>query len=372
MSSTDDHVYMTRSLALAERGLYTTDPNPRVGCVLVRDGRIVGEGWHRRAGEPHAEVLALREAGQRARGATAYVTLEPCCHHGRTPPCSDTLIHAGVARVVAALEDPNPRVAGKGLQQLAQAGIEVACGVLAAQAEALNPGFCMRMRRGRPLVRCKLAMSLDGRTAMADGASRWITGEAARRDVQRLRARSSAVLTGIGTVLADDPALTVRAEQWPAGAAPDLRQPLRVVLDTHLRLPEAARVLQGPGRALIVTAVERAEARERLARAGAEIASVPGDEGAVDLAAVMFLLAQREVNEVLLEAGARLSGAMLRADLIDELVIYMAPHLMGGGARGLFHLPGLERMDQRIGLEIMDVRAVGEDWRITARVKKKE
>ncbi|MDE2090099.1 MAG: bifunctional diaminohydroxyphosphoribosylaminopyrimidine deaminase/5-amino-6-(5-phosphoribosylamino)uracil reductase RibD, partial [Gammaproteobacteria bacterium] len=367
MSSTDDYVYMTRALALAERGLYTTDPNPRVGCVLVRGGRIVGEGWHRRAGEPHAEVLALRQAGEHARGATAYVTLEPCCHHGRTPPCSDALIHAGVARVVAAMEDPNSRVAGKGLQQLAQAGIEVACGLLAAQAEALNPGFYMRMRHGRPFVRGKLAMSLDGRTAMADGASRWITGEAARRDVQRLRARSSAVLTGIGTVLADDPALSVRLEQ-SAGAAPDLRQPLRVVLDTHLRLPETARVLQGPGRALIVTAVERAAARERLARAGAEIASAPVNEGAVDLAAVMSLLARREVNEVLLEAGARLSGAMLRAGLIDELVIYMAPHLMGDRARGLFHLPGLERMDQRIGLEIVDVRAVGEDWRITARV----
>lgn len=375
MSSTDDHVYMARALALAERGLYTTDPNPRVGCVLVHGEKIVGEGWHRRAGEPHAEVLALRQAGERARGATAYVTLEPCCHHGRTPPCSDALIHAGVTRVVAAMEDPNPRVAGKGLQQLAQAGIEVERGPLTAQAEALNPGFCMRMHRGRPFVRCKLAMSLDGRTAMADGASRWITGAAARRDVQRLRARSSAVMTGIGTVLADDPALTVRLDEFASNIAQDgrsLRQPLRVVLDAQLRLAEAARVLQPPGHALIVTAVERSEAWERLSRVGAEVVPVPGAEGGLDLAEVMSLLAQREVNELLLEAGATLSGAMLRAGLIDELVIYMAPHLMGDQARGLFHLPGLERMDQRVGLEIMDIRAVGEDWRITARVKKKE
>ena len=364
----DDHCHMARALELAARGLYTTDPNPRVGCVLVRDGVVVGEGWHMRAGEPHAEIHALNAAGARARGATAYVTLEPCCHHGRTPPCSDALIRAGVARVVAAMVDPNPRVAGQGLAQLNAAGIATDSGVLAAQAEALNPGFVMRMRHGRPFVRAKLAMSLDGRTALASGESQWITGEPARADVQRLRARSSAIVTGIGTVLADDPSLNVRLAGEPGQ---DPRQPLRVVLDPHLAMSPGARMLGLPGRTVICTVVNDAAQREQLERAGAQVVRLPGREGALDLPALMDWLAGEQINEVLLETGSTLSGAMLHAGLIDELVLYMAPHLLGDTARGLFRLPGLERMEQRIVLNIDDIRAVGKDWRITCRVTQK-
>ncbi len=360
-----DHKYMSRALQLAERGLYTTDPNPRVGCVLVKDGAVVGEGWHVRAGAAHAEINALAQAGERARGATAYVTLEPCCHHGRTPPCSEALIAAGVTRVVAAMVDPNPRVAGQGLAQLQAAGIAVESGILAAQAEALNPGFVMRMRKGRPFVRAKLAMSLDGRTAMASGESKWITGDAARADVQRLRARSSAIITGIGSVLADDPSMNVRLEG--EGAEP-ARQPLRVVLDPHLSLPPTARLLGLPGRTLVYTAVDDAALREQLMHAGAEVVRIPNQGDALDLHVMLEMLAAEQVNEALLETGATLSGAMLRAGLIDELVIYMAPHLMGDGARGLFHLPGLNGMQDRVELEIADIRAVGKDWRISCKV----
>lgn len=355
-----DREYMARALKLAARGRYTTDPNPNVGCVLVRDGEIVGEGWHEYAGGPHAEIHALRAAGERARGATAYVTLEPCAHQGRTPPCSQALIEAGVSRVVAAMTDPNPRVSGQGMAQLAAAGIDTGTGLLAAEAEALNPGFFKRMREGRPRVRCKLAMSLDGRTAMASGESKWITGSPARQDVQRLRAGSSAIMTGVGTVLADDPSLTVRLEGVE-------RQPLRVVLDPRLSTPTTARLLKLPGRTLIVTASDDLETQEALQVAGAEVLVLPRREDVIDLHALMGLLGEMEVNEVLLETGATLSGAMLEAGLIDELIIYVAPHLMGDGARGLFHLPGLQRMEQRIALEISDVRAVGRDWRITAR-----
>lgn len=354
---------MSSALQLAERGLYTTDPNPRVGCVLVKDGVVVGEGWHVRAGEAHAEINALAQAGAQARGATAYVTLEPCCHQGRTPPCSDALISAGVTRVVAALIDPNPRVAGQGLAQLQSAGISVENGILAAQAEALNPGFVMRMRKGRPFVRAKLAMSLDGRTAMATGESKWITSEAARADVQRLRARSSAIISGIGTVLMDDPSLTVRMD----GVA-NVRQPLRVVLDPYLSMSPDARLLSLPGRTLVCTAVDDAALREQLVRAGAEVVRIASQGDALDLRAMLEMLAIEQVNEVLLETGATLSGAMLRAGLIDELVIYMAPHLMGDSARGLFHLPGLTEMNDRVALDISDIRAVGKDWRITCKV----
>ncbi|WJW76218.1 bifunctional diaminohydroxyphosphoribosylaminopyrimidine deaminase/5-amino-6-(5-phosphoribosylamino)uracil reductase RibD [Thiohalobacter sp. IOR34] len=361
MGSSDDYRYMARALRLARLGLYTTDPNPRVGCVIVRDGAVVGEGWHERAGGPHAEIHALRAAGEAARGATAYVTLEPCCHHGRTPPCSEALIEAGVARVVAAMEDPNPRVAGEGLAQLRAAGIEAEAGVLAAEAEALNPGFVSRMRRGRPFVRCKLAMSLDGRTAMASGESQWITGDAARADVHRLRARSSAILTGIGTVLADDPSLNARLEEGVG-----VKQPLRVVLDAHLAMPPTARMLSLPGETLVLTRAREPAFREALEAAGAEVMRLPGSADALDLNAVMDCLAEREVNELLVETGAVLAGTLLRAGLIDELVVYLAPHIMGDAARGLFHLPGLEAMQDRIGLEIRDVRAVGRDWRITA------
>ena len=365
--SAEDRSYMARALRLAERGLYTAAPNPRVGCVLVAAGEVVGEAWHERAGEPHAEVLALRQARERARGATAYVTLEPCCHHGRTPPCTTALIAAGVARVVVAMKDPNPRVAGGGLQALERAGIATACGLLAAPAEALNAGFVLRMGQGRPLVRCKLAMSLDGRTAMASGESQWITGDAARADVHRWRARSGAVICGLGTVLADDPSLTVRLAEVEAPRG-GWRQPLRVVLDPRLSIQENARMLRLPGRTLVATAAEDREQAQRLAAAGAAVLRFPEGLDAVDLPALLrYLAAEEHINEVLVETGATLSGAFLRSGLVDELLLYVAPHLMGDGARGLFHLPGLERMDQRIGLEITDVRAVGSDWRITAK-----
>ncbi len=369
-----DYFHMARALQLAARGLYTTDPNPRVGCVIVdRDGEIAGQGWHAYAGGPHAEVDALRQAGERARGATAYVTLEPCSHHGRTPPCSQALIDAGLARVVAAMVDPNPLVSGKGLDQLLAAGIHIECGIMAGQAEDLNRGFVTRMRRGRPYVRCKIGTSLDGRTALADGASRWVTSDAARRDVQDLRARSSAVLTGIGTVLLDDPALTVRDPEIVATAgraAAGVRQPLRVVVDSRLRIPRNARMLSQPGMTLIATTEGAADGRATLGDTVGEAVDLevlPSVGGRVDLAALLERLAVRNINEVLVEAGAELNGALLSAGLIDELIIYIAPKLMGDMARGMFRLPGLERMDQCIPLQFTDIRHVGKDLRVTCR-----
>jgi diaminohydroxyphosphoribosylaminopyrimidine deaminase/5-amino-6-(5-phosphoribosylamino)uracil reductase len=352
---------MARALELARQGLYTTHPNPRVGCVITRDGKVVAEGWHARAGEAHAEIAALDLAGDLARGATAYVTLEPCCHHGRTPPCSDALIAAGVSRVVAAMQDPNPRVAGGGLAALRTAGIETLCGVRADEAQALNRGFISRMRRGRPWVRVKLAMSLDGRIAAANGESRWITGEAAREDVHRLRAEAGAVLTGIGTVLADDPSLTVRLPgEW--------RQPLRIVLDTQLRMQELAKMLALPGRTLILTAEpEGSISWKALKRAGAELRHLPAVGGHLPLVEVMALLGREQVNEVLVEAGPTLAGALLQAGLMDELIVYMAPCLLGDGARGMLRLPGLSTLTQRMPLHIEDIRALGQDWRIMAR-----
>ncbi len=360
--SAADARHMARALQLAAQGLYTTDPNPRVGCVVVKDGAVVGEGWHVRPGEPHAEVLAVAQAGEKARGADVYLTLEPCDHFGRTPPCTDTLLRAGVRRVIAAMRDPNPRVDGKGFARLAAAGVECRSGLLEAQARALNPGFVSRMQRGRPFVRVKLGASLDGRTAVASGASRWITGEAARADVQRLRARSSAILTGVDTILADDPALTVR--DFDIG-----RQPLRVVLDSQLRTPPTAQILRVPGTTLIATA--SSDGAAALAVAGAEIVRVPDDEGRVDLAALMRILAAREVNEVLVEAGPRLAGALLARRLVDEIVLYFAPMLLGDTGRGMFHLPDIRALADRIALEIVDARAVGEDWRVVARISEK-
>lgn len=356
----NDTAYMARALRLARRGLCTTHPNPRVGCVLVRDGRIVGEGWHRRAGEPHAEAYALEMAGALARGATAYINLEPCCHHGRTPPCTGALLAAGVRRVVVAMTDPDPRVAGRGIAELREAGVEVDCGLLEADARALNAGFVMRTERRRPWIRGKLAMSLDGRTALASGASQWLTDTPARRDVQQLRASSSAVLTGIGTVLADDPALNVRL--------PDTeRQPLRVILDPDLDTPPGARTLTLPGAVLILTGCSDAERRRVLERTGAEVVHLPVAPGGLDLAAVMDELARREINEVHTECGPTLTGALLCAGLLDELVLYMAPLLLGHNARGLLQLPELTDMTQRTPMRIIDLRAVGRDWRITAR-----
>ena len=353
---------MAQALRLAECGLNTASPNPRVGCVLVRDGKIVGEGWHERAGEPHAEVNALHAAGDVACGATAYVTLEPCSHHGRTPPCADALIEAKVARVVVAVQDPNPQVAGQGIAKLCAAGIEVECGLMEAAARELNIGFFARMTRGMPWVRSKIAMSLDGRTALANGESKWITGAAARQDVQHWRARSCAVLTGIGTVLADDPQLNVRGIETS-------RQPLRVVVDNDLRLPPKARLLQQRG-VLVYTATQDAEKIDALEKTGAVVMVLPDANGQVNIAVVLRDLAAQGCNEVLVEAGSKLNGALLEAGLVDELVLYFAPQLLGDMARGAAQLGELTRLDQRIELEWTDVRHVGKDLRIVARVKK--
>ncbi|HEX5515923.1 MAG TPA: bifunctional diaminohydroxyphosphoribosylaminopyrimidine deaminase/5-amino-6-(5-phosphoribosylamino)uracil reductase RibD [Gammaproteobacteria bacterium] len=362
--SADDHRFMARALQLAERGLWTTRPNPRVGCVIVRDGAVVGEGAHLRAGEGHAEVLALAAAGAAAQGATAYVTLEPCSHHGRTPPCAEALVAAGVTRVVAAMQDPNPRVAGQGLARLQAAGIATATGLLAAEAEALNKGFVRRMRDGRPYVRCKLAASLDGRTALASGESKWITSAAARRDVHRLRAGSDAIITGSGTVRADDPALTVRdvalPELWPG-------QPLRVVLDSNLTTPPDAAIVRGEGKTLILHAAEAPARAAALLQAGARVERIPAAAAGLDLQAVLARLAALEINEVLVEAGPTLAGGFVQAGLVDELVVYLAPHLMGHEGSPLLQLAGIATMDARLPLRIMDVRMVGEDLRVCAR-----
>ncbi len=390
MLDANDSQWMARALQLAERGLYTTSPNPRVGCVLVKEGTMVGEGWHVRAGEPHAEIHALRASGEAAHGATAYVTLEPCSHYGRTPPCADALIAAGVARVVVAVQDANPLVAGQGIAKLRAANIEVECGLMEAAARELNIGFISRMTRGLPWVRSKIAASLDGRTALANGSSKWITGEAARRDVQHWRARSCAVLTGIGTVLADDPQLNVRGMEavaltrWGealrcgkgdraadcASAISDeldaaaVRQPLRVVLDRKLRISPDAKILQG-GKVLIYTASTDTNKYAALQARGAEVVTMVQ----YDLAVVMRDLAQRGINEVLVEAGRTLNGALFKAGLVDELVLYLAPQMLGDAARGMADLGALTQLQQRVELAWQDVRQVGNDLRITARVK---
>lgn len=364
MFTAQDSVWMAQALRLAEQGLYGTSPNPRVGCVLVAGERVVGSGWHRRAGEPHAEVHALREAGDAARGSTVYVTLEPCSHHGRTPPCAEALIEAGVARVVVAVQDPNPQVAGEGIAKLRAAGIAADCGLMEAEARELNAGFFARMTRGTPWLRSKIAMSLDGRTALANGASQWITGEAARRDVQHWRARSCAVLTGIDTVLADDPQLNVREVQT-------VRQPLRVVLDSRLRMPLTARILQDRqgGSVLVYTVLHDAAKIAALEKNGATVCVLPDSKGQVDLPSVLSDLAGRGCNEVLVEAGSILNGALLRAGLVDELLLYVAPQLLGDAARGMAQLGVLTGLEQRVNLKWQDVRQVGNDLRITARVK---
>ena len=362
MPSAQDSVWMAQALRLAQRGLYSTSPNPRVGCVLVRDGDVVGSGWHERAGEPHAEVHALRAAGEAARGATAYVTLEPCSHHGRTPPCADALVEAGVARAVVAVQDPNPAVAGAGIARLRAAGIAVESGLMEAEARELNVGFFARMTRGTPWLRSKIAMSLDGRTALGNGKSQWITGDAARQDVQRWRARSCAVLTGINTVLADDAQLNVREIKQE-------RQPLRVVLDSQLRIPLEARVLCGGG-ALIYTAAQDAGKSAALERAGATVAVMPDNKGQVDLPAMLRDLAQRGCNEVLVEAGSILNGALLHAGLVDELLLYVAPQLLGDAARSMAQLGELTCLEQRVGLKWQDIRQIGKDLRILVKVEK--
>ncbi len=371
VSQADDLRHMARALKLARRGLYTTDPNPRVGCVLVKNGVVVGEGFHARAGGPHAEVSALETAGKSARGATAYVSLEPCCHSGRTGACTEHLIAAGVAAVVAAMRDPNPEVSGKGLAALESAGITVREGLLEPEATALNRGFISRMVRRRPHVRLKLATSLDGRTALASGESRWITGPEARRDVQRLRARSSAVLTGIGTVLADDPSLNVRENFYPLLAAEfsEIRQPLRVIADSKLRTPPQAKILSPPGAVLIATLDSSLPAADALRSAGAEVLALPGRDERLDLAALLTQLADRGINELHAECGATLAGALLSHKLVDELVLYLAPALLGSDARPMALLEDMTGMEQWLELVVDELRAVGGDIRLTARPK---
>ena len=356
-----DHGMMARALQLAERGLWTTSPNPRVGCVLVGDGQIVGEGWHEKAGQPHAEVHALRATGDKAKGATAYVTLEPCSHHGRTPPCAEALIAAGVTRVVAAMSDPNPLVAGKGLALLQAAGIETASGLLENEARELNIGFVSRMTRGRPWLRLKVAGSLDGKTALNNGTSQWITGPQARRDGHTWRARACAILTGIGTVRDDDPQLLVRDVETT-------RQPLRVIVDSRFEIPLTARILRD-GPVLVVGAVENAEKIEMLRSAGNFVEILKNPDGKVDLKALLELLAQRGINEVHAEAGFKLNGSLLREGLVDELLLYLAPCLIGHDASGLFNLPALTTLDDRRRLQIRDLRQVGEDIRLIARLR---
>ncbi|MES9945985.1 MAG: bifunctional diaminohydroxyphosphoribosylaminopyrimidine deaminase/5-amino-6-(5-phosphoribosylamino)uracil reductase RibD [Candidatus Thiodiazotropha sp.] len=370
MNSTLDQGYMARAIQLAKRGWYSTHPNPRVGCLIVKDGEVIAEGFHRRAGEPHAERNALADAGVAARGATLYVTLEPCCHQGRTPPCTDALIESGVKRVVVAMPDPNPLVAGRGMELLRQAGIQVTEGVMRSQAEALNPGFIKRMTRGLPLIRCKMAMSLDGRTAMADGESQWITSPAARADVQRLRAQSAAILTGVGTLLADDPGMNVRLSGRELGLDQDVPvpHPVRVVLDPELATPVDAKMLGLPGPTLIICSGEQPLHGAALESAGAQIVRLPGDEQRLDLQQVVRYLGEQEINEVLLESGATLAGAMLEQGLVDELIVYQAPHLMGSKGRGLFLLPDISRMADRIPLRVTDLRQIGPDIRITAKL----
>ncbi len=359
-----DRRHMARALELAERGLWTADPNPRVGCVIADGEQVIAEGWHARAGGAHAERAALAAARGGVRGATAYVTLEPCCHHGRTPPCTEALIAAGIARVVYAMRDPNPRVSGGGIAALAAAGIAVAGGVMEQESRDLNPGFISRMERGRPWVVVKLAASLDGGTALPGGDSRWITGEAARADVQKLRARSSAVMTGSGTVLADDPRLDVRLPEAT-------RQPLRVVLDSRLRTPSTARIVAPPGKLLVLCATEDSERSEALRAAGAEVVRVASADGGIDLAAALAFLAGRGVNELLAECGAGLAGALLSAGLADELLLYLAPALLGPGSRRLVDLPTPRSMADRLEFSIADRRDVGDDLLIRLRPRRR-
>ncbi len=361
MDSPDGVQHMRRALELARNGLYTTDPNPRVGCVLVAEGRIVGEGWTAPAGGPHAERTAIERAGAAARGATAYVTLEPCNHTGRTGPCTDALIAAGVSRVVCAVRDPNTGVAGGGIEALETAGLDVEVGMLEREAREINPGYWVRMERGRPLVRSKLAVSLDGRTALANGESQWITSAEARADVHRWRARSSAVMTGVGTILADDPSLDARLDEDGV----DVLQPSRVIVDSQLRTPENARTLSLPGNRLIFTTKADSEQTAALTRQGVSVERVGGAQRC-DLHEVMGRLGALEFNEVWVEAGPQLNGALLREGLIDELVIYIAPVLLGSAARGMFDLDNLTELAQCPRLDFDEIRAVGSDLRIIA------
>jgi len=380
----DHSRWMALAIQLARKGLYTTHPNPRVGCVLVKDGQLVGQGWHQYAGQGHAEVNALRDAGGLAQGATAYVTLEPCCHTGKTPPCTRALIEARVSRVVVAMQDPNPLVAGNGLEILRQQGIAVLSGILEQESRALNPGFIQRMTHQRPWVRCKMAMSLDGRTALRNGQSKWITGPAARADVQRWRAQSSAILTGINTVLADDPSMNVRLSDW-LGERPerwqnqaDVFQPALVVLDSQLRVPHQAKIFTAARKNWIVTtpsesgatssnSVVQASKHQLLADQGAEVVTLKSSGAGVDLPALLTFLAQQEINELWVESGAALAGQMAQLNLVDEYIIYIASKLMGSHAQPLLNLPEYQSMGDIPQLLWQDVRQIGDDLRVIAK-----
>lgn len=360
-----DYTFMSRALQLAERGKYSTHPNPRVGCVIVSDNKIIGEGWHQFSGGAHAEINALDASTAPLDKATCYVSLEPCNHSGRTGPCTEALINAGMLRVIAAMSDPNPLVAGQGLARLEAAGIETQVGLMQDEACKLNPGFIMRMTEKRPYIRCKLAMSLDGKTAMASGESKWITAASARQDVQALRASSAAIMTGIGSVLADDPSLNVR--DIDIGE----REVLRVVLDRHLRMPARAKMSGLPGRTLVFTLSHDENRKDKIVGGGAEVIVLEYAENF--LSDVLQYLAEREqINEVLLEAGAELSGAMLEQDLIDEIILYQAPILMGDAGKGLFHLPSIKKMEEQLKLELIESRMIGRDRRMTFNVNKKQ
>lgn len=363
-----NHEYwMSKAIKLAEKGRYTTHPNPRVGCILVKDNQLIGQGYHARAGEGHAEVNALASAQEPVAGATAYVTLEPCSHYGRTPPCADALIQAGVSRVVYGMQDPNPEVAGNGLNKLKTAGVEVIGPVLEELCEALNPGFIKRMREGLPYIRVKLAMSLDGRTAMESGESQWITGPMARQDVQRLRAQSDAIVTGIGSVLADNPSMTVRIDsQDQSVEAKEVRQPLRVVMDTALSIVPEAKILYPTHQACLFAIENEIEEEHRslLAQKGVSVRFAErGEDGRLDLVDAMEQLADSGINEVLVETGAELAGGFLMAGLVDEIIVYMAPKLLGSNARPLFQLP-LDKMNEAVELTLHSVRQVGQDLRL--------
>ena len=352
-----DVFYMARALQLARKGCYTTDPNPRVGCVLVNHGEIIAEGWHVKAGLGHAEIVALNQVAN-AQGATAYVTLEPCSHHGKTGPCCDALIDAGIQRVVIAMEDPNPMVAGSGIKKMRDAGLHVDCGVLQQDAEALNSGFVKRMTTGLPYIRSKLAMSLDGRTAMASGESKWITSAESRANVQRLRAGSSVILTGINTVLADDPGLNVRLDD-------DVVQPIRVILDSQLQMPLSAKMFGLSGQTWVLTCSKDEQKIVNLESAGCQVFQIKSKECRLDLEAVMAFLGQQQINSVLVEAGATLNGSLLSENLVDEWLVYMAPCILGDQGRGLFHLPAMQKMNDKKQLDMTAVRQVGPDLKLT-------
>jgi diaminohydroxyphosphoribosylaminopyrimidine deaminase / 5-amino-6-(5-phosphoribosylamino)uracil reductase len=361
-----DTTYMQRCIELALKGEYSSKPNPRVGCLIVKEGQVIAEGWHQFAGEVHAEVHALNQIDTSLEGSCLYVTLEPCSHHGKTAPCCDAIIEAGVSKVVYGMIDPNPEVAGKGISKLKAAGIEVEGPLLSEKCAELNPGFVKRMTSALPYVRCKMAMSSDGRTAMGSGESKWITGEEARQDVQLWRARSSALITGIETILADDPALNVRLDDS------EVLQPLRVICDSNLKLPIEAKTLLTPGNILLVSAIEKEFKSSSAQIAELEQVCLPNDVNKVDLHALLkFLAKDKECNEVLIESGSTLAGAFIKAGLVDEIILYMAPKLLGHNGLPLFTLPGLESMEDQISLEYSDVSLLGKDCRMRVRVLNK-